>query len=309
MAYSLTIFNSIYDVKTHRRMNFKTWDEFEELLYALSRKDGYKPKRNEKKPGSPLITPAVFKEGTTRLNENVIEWASWACLDIDTYDCSFEETLEAFRVNRFVCYSTSSSSEEKPKFRVVLPLTAPVPADKIRHFWYALNKQFKSVGDPQTKDLSRMYYIPAVYPDSYQFIFSHKDAPMIDPTELMSNHPYSDGAKKSKFSAAMQEKMVAYKKEKLTNTSFKWTSYHDCPFVNKTLVAEYRSITETGWYSTMFRIMTSIASTAMRRGYPITPHEIASLCSELDAETGCWYKNRPLEMESSRAIEFACKGL
>jgi len=313
MKYSLTIFTSIFDIKTHRRMDFNSWDAFEDLLYKLSKEPGYKPKKGERvKNASPLITPAIFKEGTTRKNENVLEWASWVCMDVDNYDTSFEDAVAVFKSNRFVCYSTSSSTRGKPKFRVVLPLLSSVPADKIRHLWYALNKEFKSLGDPQTKDLSRMYYIPAQYPDSYQFIFSHKDASMIDPNKLMEKHPFismSSNSFADSLSPEMRERITAYRKEKLTNTSYSWKSYSDCPFVNRTLITEYRCISETGWYSKMYQIMMSIASSAMRRGYPISSREIAVLCSEIDADTGGWYKNRPLETEASRALDFACRSL
>lgn len=309
MKYSFTLFKNIFDNKTHRQMHFDSFDEFENLLYQLSKEPGYKPKKGEYiKASSPLITPALFKEGTTRKNDNVIEWAGFACLDIDSYEGSFEDTVNTFHSNRFVCYSTSSSTQEHPRFRIILPLTSSVQSDKIPHFWFALNNKFLAC-DPQTKDKSRMFYIPAIYPDAYNFIFSHKDSLTLNPHELMSQYPYSDGVKKSNFSDAVQEKLVAYKKEKLTNTSYKWTSYRDCIFVNKTLIDNYRNISETGWYGQIFRILCSIASSAMKRGYPITPHEVSTLVKELDSETGNWYKNRPIELEAERAINFVMKSL
>ena len=54
--------------------------------------------------------------------------------------------------------------------------------------------------------------------------------------------------------------------------------------------------------------MSSIAATAIRKGYPITATEIAQLCKELDRDTGSWYKNRGMETEAARAITFALRG-
>lgn len=34
--YSLTVFKSRYDNKTHRRMDFESWDKFEKFIYKLS---------------------------------------------------------------------------------------------------------------------------------------------------------------------------------------------------------------------------------------------------------------------------------
>jgi len=292
-------------------MEFTSLESFEKLLYDLSKQPGYKPKKGERKDGSPLITPSSFQQGTTRANRNVIQWNGWAALDVDDYDGSFEETIEKFKKNYFICYSSASSTKEKPKFRVILPLTSSVPAEKIRHFWYALNHEFGSVGDAQTKDLSRMYYVPAQYPNAYNFIFTNK-APLLDPVELMEKYSFVNGFKSTfedRMPEHIREKIAEYKKDKLTNINVHWSSYRDCPFVNKQLVSEYRTITDTGWYAKMYQIMTSIAMRALRAKYPITPDQIARLCKEIDSETGGWYKNRPMTLESARAIDYSMKNI
>ena len=309
--FSLTIFKNIFDNKTHRTMKFDTLESFEKLLYELSSQPGYKPKKGERKQGSPLITPSTFHKDTTRSNVNVIQWNGWAALDVDDYEGTFEETIEKFKKNYFICYSSASSTKEKPKFRMVLPLTESVPADKLRHFWYALNHEFGSVGDAQTKDVSRMYYVPAQYPNAHNFIFTNK-ADRINPNELMDRHEFVSGFRNSfedKMPDAIREKIAEYKKTKLTNSNFTWGSYRDCPFVNKQLVLEYRNISDSGWYHKMFQIMVSISSRAMRAQYPITPEEVSKLCKEIDNDTGGWYKNRPLNLEAARAIDFSLKSI
>jgi len=59
--YSLTIFKNIYDNKTHRRMDFSSWDQLEELFYKLSEQPF------ESKKDAYLISPAIYQEGTTLL--------------------------------------------------------------------------------------------------------------------------------------------------------------------------------------------------------------------------------------------------
>ena len=292
-------------------MTFSSWEKFEELLYSLSEQTGYKPKKGERKNGSALITPAVYEKGTTRANRNVLSWGGWVALDIDEYDGTFEEAIKTFERNRFVCYSSASSSKEKPKFRIVFPLTKHIEADKIKHLWFALNQEFNSLGDPQTKDLSRMYYVPAQYPNAYNFIFTH-EAPILDPEELMSKHDFVNGFKNSfsdQLPEHIQEEIKKYRKTQLTNTNVTWTSYQDCPFVNKRLIMEYRTIDKTGWYSKMYSIMVSIAANAIKRQYPITPDELERLAREIDLDTGNWYKTRPLKTEAARAIDFALQGI
>ena len=292
-------------------MNCDTLEQFEKLLYSLSKQPGYKPKKGERKASSPLITPSTFESGTTRANRNVIKWNRWAALDIDEYEGTFEETINKFKSNYFICYSTSSSTKEKPKFRIIFPLTKAVEADDIRHFWYALNYEFGSIGDAQTKDLSRMYYVPAQYPNAFNFIFTHT-GDLLDPKTLMEKHTFVNGFKNTfhdKLPEHIKSKINEYRKDRLTNVSIKWSSYHDCPFVNKQMIFKYRTIQDGGWYHTMFKIMCSISSNALRVKYPITPEEVATLCKEIDSETGGWYKNRPLNLEAARAINYSINNL
>ena len=59
----------------------------------------------------------------------------------------------------------------------------------------------------------------------------------------------------------------------------------------------------------MYQIMVAIAGNAVKNKYPITVEEITSLCRELDVETGNWYKNRPIEKEANRALEYVYKNV
>lgn len=313
MQYSLTIFTSIFDNKTHRRMTFDTFDAFEKLLYDLSRQPGYKPKKGEYKPGSPLISPAQFLPNTTRKNANVVCWGGWAALDVDDYTGTFENAIACFNDVRYVCYSSASSTLEKPKFRVVFPLSCKIQHNDIKHFWFALNKQYNSLGDPQTKDLSRMYYVPAQYANSHSFIFSNTGAELLNPYDLMSKHQFVKKENGLTFIDKLPDevrlKVLEHRRGQLTNTNYTWKGYHDCAFVNKNMVADYRSIQNSGWYTQMYKIMVNIASNAFKRGYPISSGEVAALCKQIDLDTGGWYKSRPMELEASRAIEFACRSL
>lgn len=312
MKTSLTIFKSIFDNKTHRRMDFDSYDEFENLLYQLSKVPGYKPKKDERNHpnASKLISPAVFNTGDLRRNINVKCWGGWCALDIDDYTTSFDDALKTFSNYRFTCYSSASSTKKKPKFRIVLPLSENVQATDIKHFWFALSQEFNSLSDPQTKDLSRMYYVPAKYPGAYNFIVSNKESPTLNVFELLQRHQYHkkenhSSTLLSKLPELMQSKVAAYKQTQLKNIKYSWTGIDDCPFINKKMVLEYMMITETGWYAKMYAILLSTATKAIRSGYPITARELAALGKDLDSKTGGWYENRPLEAEAERAILYS----
>ncbi len=312
MNYSLTVFDSIFDNKTDKKVTMATWEDFESLMFQLSKLPGYKAKKGEKKKSSSLISPAIYTEGATRANANVTGWGGWAALDVDEYDCTFEEAAGRYVKYRHICYSTASSRPEKKKFRVVFQLNKIVPADKIRHFWYALNKHFGSIGDEQTKDLSRMYYVPARYPDADNFIIV-RSGEIMDPDKIMALHPYTEKPSISlmdKFPAAIQEEILKHRKEQANNNTIRWTSYQDCPFVNRNLVKEYKSISSidgSGRYRMIYKIMSSIACNAVKKRYPITGMQIAEMVRELDRDTARIYQKRPLHTEADRAIEYAYK--
>ena len=313
MKYSLTIFKDTFDNRTHRTIDIKSWPEFEELLYYMFDKRGRKGGRDS----SVLISPARYFPDTTRSNKNVDLWGGWAALDVDDFVLSGDSSISASerlkeqlaeRYGRFhyVCYNTASSTEEQPKFRLVFPLTRKVRNKELQHFWFSMNKQFDGLGDKQTKDVSRMYYVPAQYPNAYSFIFINKGV-HLDPDMLMEKHSYVEPSGKTfmeRLPPELQQAVIQHRKDALEATDITWSGYRDCPFFPQRMAAEYRTISETGWYSKMYAIMVATAGNAYKKGYPISAIQIAQMCSELDIETGNWYKNRPLDKEADRALEY-----
>lgn len=313
MNYELTIFKNQFDNKTHRKMALASWDEFVQLLYGLSKKKGEKGGRNS----SPLITPAVFEEGTTRSNNSTLHWGGWCCLDVDDHDYPAdinslkEQLINEFNDYDFVCYSTAGSRSDFVKFRLIFRTDQVVERDRIKAFWYAINTHVGDIGDPQTKDLARMYYVPARYPNAYSFIFHHNGGSALNVDALLEKYPYVQKTGNSfldRLPPEMQKAVVEHRKSQLTNTNFSWNGYRDCPFLNKRLIGEYKMISGTGWYHKSYSIMVSIATSAIRRGYPITADEIAQMCREMDNENPATrerYKRRKYETEADRAIEYA----
>ena len=301
MTYSLTIFLNAFDNKTHRRMDFQSWEDFVGLLRSLSEQ----PLKDKK--SAQLISPAIYEVGTTRSNRNVIEWGHWACVDVDDYTGDLNDILDRFSTTNTCVYSTASSTTTQPKFRIVFDLDRRVDVEEVRHFWYALNKHIGELGDAQTKDSSRMYYIPGSYDGSNTFFYTTVGDPLgVD--ELLRLYPYSVPTGNNfldKLPEEMKEKVIEHRKSSMDQSDITWTGPYDCPFLPNKMINEYKSIAGEGWYRYLFKIMTATACNAIKNKYPITGKEIALLCKQLDAETGGWYDNRPLEREANSAIQFA----
>jgi len=306
--YSLTLFKNIYDNDTSKRMDFDTWERLEKLLFTLSTQEGKKGGSNS----SPLISPAIYRSASTRANDNVLGWGSWCCVDIDEYDGTIDDVLEHLKSYYYICYSTASSKEYHPKFRVVFPLTGVVGSDKIKAFWHAINALVLDVVDAQTKDLSRMYYVPAKYPDAYNFIFKN-EGKHINPFDLMAKYPYVEATRKKNFLQtlpdAIQREVISYRRNQMENM-VTWTGYKDCSFFPKKLAQEYTGMAHidgSGRYQKMYQIMVAIAGNASEAGYPITAQEIVDLCREFDIANTNLYEKRPMLKEAQNALEYAIK--
>ena len=302
---SLTLFKNVFDNKTNKRIDLNDFKAFERFLFNLSKKS------LQGKKDAHLISPAIYKENTTRANDNVTAWAGWCAVDVDDFEvnsnCLEEILIKKFGHLHFLCYSTASSTTSFPKFRLVFPLIRNILNKEIKSFWYALQSSLGDLGDKQTKDLSRMYYIPAEYTGAYNFIFKN-EGEWLNPDTLMLQYPRPEQANLNSFfdrlPEPMQKEIIEHRKSKLENTNIQWSNYRDCPFWPKKLASEYNTISNTGWYHKMYQIMVAIAGNAIKKKYPISADEISVLCREFDTDTGNWYKNRPMNKEADRALEY-----
>lgn len=299
----------MFDNKTDNTVVFDSYKEFSTWLKKLYQISTVKPIKD--KPiefyHAPLISPAIYDNGQTRANSNVERWSKWAMLDIDVWKGSVEDIQTSFSDYEIIAYNTPSCKEDNVHFRLIVHLSREIDKKEFPHFWYALKKEI-GVGDEQTKDMARMFYVPGQYPGAYSFFFERAGKPL-DPDEIINKYPLP----KQSSSDIMDYLDDDLKKElysrRIKNKNIKWSSYKDCPFINKELIAEYMMLSGTGWYHKMYQIMVSIAKKAMLMNYPITSHEIETLCRELDGDTGNWYTKRPLGKEAERAIKFALSSL
>lgn len=313
-SFEMTVFESLYDVKTERKIQKNSWNEFVKFLQDLSG-------LSYTKKTAPLISPAVYKDGTTRSNKNVSAWAGWAALDIDAHPFdnigAVKWWMNEFHSEKtYLCYSTASSSQVKPKFRLVFPLTEWIDdSRKIQRFWMALNKEFAEIADQQTKDQSRMYFIPAQYTESDNNFFWSVKKNAINPDALIRKHNMeslqinSGPSFLDMLPEKMKEEIISYREQQLKSSGKKytWTDYRDCPFVKEEPLRNYREIALTGQegrYRSLYNLMVSIARAAIMREYAITAHEIKDLVLEIDADVDFFYKNRKILPECERAIAF-----
>ena len=106
MAVSTTLFKNIYDNKTTNRLDFDSFEIFENALYKLAEKP-FASKRD-----APLMSPAIYQSDTTRANDNVIEWAGWAAVAAREAAALCTNARRACRVSDVCRSQTYSRAEE-----------------------------------------------------------------------------------------------------------------------------------------------------------------------------------------------------
>jgi putative DNA primase/helicase len=166
--FTISFFNNKFE--NSAREESQTWAS---LLGIFS-----KPIIRNDKDGQ-LISGATFNG--TRLKRNAIE-SSLLILDFDhanEIDLSIWQNMEI----TFAAYTTfSNATEEKPcAYRVVIPLSNPIPANKYPFLYQWAFDITNGLIDPACKDVCRMHYLPACPSEREQYFeFHDNDGAFLD---------------------------------------------------------------------------------------------------------------------------------
>ncbi len=133
-----------------------------------------------------LFSPATF-EPPERLAENVRELSS-LFFDFD-HNADFDvikTQIESLNVN-FVIHSTFShlrktkeNPDAEPRFRACIPFCCPVPAEDFPAVWNHVKHITGLPIDESAKDVSRMYYAPAIIKKDAAFEFYTGEGEFLD---------------------------------------------------------------------------------------------------------------------------------
>ena len=117
-----------------------------------------------------------------------IRFRSLLCLDADFADSELWEDYKLLYGNAAAVYSTHKHTPEKPRLRLVLPLSRNVNADE----YQAIGRRVAAVlGIDKFDDTSyqpqRMMYWPSCSQDGAYF-FDYVDAPLLDPDKVLATY-------------------------------------------------------------------------------------------------------------------------
>jgi hypothetical protein len=179
MTFKLSFFQKVADNKP--KPITRTWQEFCARLEC--------PEVRADKDGA-LFSPATF-EPKTRAKANVTE-LSMLALDCD-HDVTLAGELQRWRKSgyTFGAYTThshkrvtDSNPNAEERFRLVLPLAAPIPPIYYPALWAWANHVSGGKLDPSARDASRMFYIPAKASEDAEYFHEVHDSALLDWREL-----------------------------------------------------------------------------------------------------------------------------
>lgn len=171
-----------------------TWSQFLERLrdpyrtretYAEYSKAPKKEKESYKDIGG--FVAGRLKDGR-RLDENVLA-RSMVTLDADYAPADLWDELDMLYGNMVAMYSTHSHCPDKPRYRLIFPLTREVDPDEYQAI---ARKIAADIGidyfDDTTYQASRLMYWPSCSVDGEYIFRVMNDVPWVDPDEILATY-------------------------------------------------------------------------------------------------------------------------
>lgn len=120
-----------------------------------------------------LFSPVTLKLGAINRCNASIDTVNAMVLDFDSGE-SIDDIVVKLNPLGFWGHTTHSHTDEHPKFRIIIPMTAPVKAEEWRGFWSAFIADLRLTNDKSCCDPARIYYKPshrvgAVFGEYYDF--------------------------------------------------------------------------------------------------------------------------------------------
>lgn len=188
-----------------------SWEEFVERLSQTTKtsetlgeyKNSSKSRQDEIKDVGGFVA-GKLKNGLRQ--SGTVESRSMLTLDADFADVDFCETIEMFAEYTFLIYSTHKHTAEKPRLRLIIPLSRDCSADE---YEAVARKIADEIGidyfDDTTYQPHRLMYWPSTSYDG-EYVFKHCENKLLDVDKVLADYtdwqdctqwPFSSRTKKN----------------------------------------------------------------------------------------------------------------
>ena len=243
----------------------------------------------------PALYPTVYADNSFRkIKENVIGYGAWTAVDID-HVMTLDELRQFYNTHILdgCIFTTTSHQKDDPRVRGVFLLSREIDPSEFDDFWYAINELFERKIDQQTKNINRIYYVPAKW--NVNSIFELVTGKPLDVDKLLNDYPNTN------TNIAISNDVVKSKidkiREKLQSHGTQWK--HEIA-ITDSMISRFRSSREGG---RLFRLEVAIAKRALWMGHPITAADVESIALAFDrVATGKKRVNTSREAQHALAI-------
>ncbi len=254
--------------------SFKEFAELNLSWFRISR-----PKSNKR--DAPLISPAMYHPHDRRSNDNVLGHGSWYALDIDHLKASFEEIQEYFdalNIN-YILHTTTSHSDQEAHLRLLGELDRNTLREELPLLWSGLYEYFGQISDPQTKDFSRMYTVPANWEDTNPKFAYQTSRYFLEVDEIIKLAPpiVSPQPILIKNLKNVQNALDGAGKIIPVNDSIQ-----NSKIVNSKMISQYLSLPKGEHHSGLYRFMCHASFSAISKGYDIDVYQLVDYAKQLD---------------------------
>lgn len=123
----------------------------------------------------------VFAELSGKRSRANVVSVSALVYDLDSLSGdAVAELWERLDTYRKLLHTTHSHTPEKPKFRLILPLTRPASPEEFFALWDTFSARFCIDADRQCRDVARLYYLPSHPPSAAEWGHEHTDGQAVD---------------------------------------------------------------------------------------------------------------------------------
>ncbi|MCP4214478.1 MAG: hypothetical protein GY765_07460 [bacterium] len=194
---TFTVFNNAFDVNGEKyTLDWSEWtDIFKEHDVRGSPADTESVKALDAAKDGPCVILAELDPQKTRSIAAVLEANA---LSIDLDHCNNQQLDTIFDIlsqYTYCLYSTHKSGcvalKGALRLRVVLPLAEPIQPASFASAWIGLNRLIGGHNDPQTKDISRLNYLPSTFDPSHKLYHENPGTTWISLLDL-HEHTYAD---------------------------------------------------------------------------------------------------------------------
>ena len=282
------------------------WEGFIKDMRIASEVEGYKPAASDyTAPSSGLISPAIYGNDTDkRKNDNVIGW-DIICMDIDTGVDELDVIIGHFSKFTNLIYSSPNCTHEKLKLRVILPLDKRAPKEYLKNIWHACEQWCNGIVDVQTKDISRLYYVPARYTnrgEKYRHFFLTNDGMSVNWEQLIKRYPYKVVEKFNQKNPLQSLKRSLY----VQNHGTPSLNIHDktSGLVYQNMIDDYKLTPAGSHHKAIYLFMVKVCYNAQKIGYPIVQSDLVYMARQLDDEDGGYYDDKKLNDSAGDALTY-----